>query len=105
MSRKSSTQEARRARRGSSFRAARRALSTNSFIEDAQCFTPSGHAGLASLETLPDLLDEQPTLAVNGPALGWVHALAGIAECIPNRQSQQHAAHTVEIKGLRQRGR
>ncbi len=69
MARKSSTREARRARRGSSLRAARRALSTNSFIESAQHFTPSGHAGLASLETIPDLLDEQATLAVNGPSL------------------------------------
>jgi len=69
MGRKSSTRESRRARRGSTLRAARRALSTNAFIKGAKHFTPSGHAGLTSLEAIPDLLDEQATLAVNGPGL------------------------------------
>lgn len=69
MARKPSTRDSRRARRGSSLRAARRALSSTSFIESAQHFAPSGHAGLASLETIPDLLDEQATLSVDGPVL------------------------------------
>ncbi len=69
MAPKSSTRDSRRARRGSSLKAARRALSASSFIESAQHFIPSGHAGLASLETIPDLIDEQATLAVDGPGL------------------------------------
>lgn len=69
MSRRDSSREARRARRASPLRAARRALVSSSFVEDAHRFVPSAHAAIAAIEALPDLLEPEARLAVEGPEL------------------------------------
>jgi hypothetical protein len=38
-------------------------------MEDANRFTPSGHSALASIRHIPDLLDSQAGLGVDGPLL------------------------------------
>lgn len=69
MARQHGSRDERLALRSAPLRAARRALSSARFLEDAQRFTPSGHAGLASLRALPDLLHSTPGLWVDGPDL------------------------------------
>lgn len=69
MLRRTGSREERLALRSSALRAARRALATSSFLDDAHRFTPSGQAALEAIEHLPDLLDPEPRLAVDGPTL------------------------------------
>lgn len=69
MAHRHSSRDERLALRSSPLRAARRALASSRFMEDSNRFTPSGHSALAALEHLPDLLDVQAGLAVDGPLL------------------------------------
>lgn len=69
MAHRPNSRAARRSLRSSSLRAAKRALAPTSYLEKAHHFTPSGHAALAGIEHLPDLLGADATLALDGPML------------------------------------